>query len=208
MTTTTLRRLASGPVLALAMSLLCACATHPAGPITTQDLAAAQSFRPFTVYWVGRSFDGVPLTAADTRQDYDATVGERVYYGNCDKPKSILSTTGCQLPLEIATVNYRAINSRGNEGLGTRTNEVIRGVPAVVFDSGRSIQLYTGRLAIDIYADGAARALAAARAVVPMNRPDTPAADRLVQPKFRKDVDPHLLAIAAQLSPAKRSKTS
>jgi hypothetical protein len=205
MTTTTLRRLASSAVLVLATSVLSGCSTHPAGPITPEDLALARSFRPFTVYWVGRSFDGVPLTAADTRKDYVATVGERVYYGNCDKPKSVLSTAGCQLPLEIATVKYRAINSRGNEGLGTRTNTVIRGVPAVVFDAGRSIQLYTGRLAIDIYADTRVRALGAARAVVPMNRPDTRQAEVLALPIFRKDVDPQLVAIAGRLAVARRA---
>jgi hypothetical protein len=200
MTTTTLRRLASCAVVVLATSLLCGCATHPAGPITTRDLDVARSFRLFTVYWVGRSFGGVPLTAADTQRDYDATAGERVYYGNCDKQSSPVSTVGCRLPLEIATVVYHAIDSRRNEGLGTRTNTTIRGVPAVIFNSGRSIQLYTADLAIDIYADSPARALAAAAAVVPMNRPADTHADVLAPPHFAKDVDPQVLAIERQLS--------
>jgi hypothetical protein len=203
MTTTMLRRLASCAVVALAASLLCGCATHPAGPITTRDLDVARSFRLFTVYWVGRSFDGVPLTAADTQRDYDATAGERVYYGNCDKQSSPVSTVGCRLPLEIATVEYHMIDSRRNEGLGTRTDTSIRGVPAVIFNAGRSIQLYTDELAIDIYADTPARALAAAQAAVPMNRPHDKDPDVLDPPDFAKDVDPRVLAIERQLSAAR-----
>jgi hypothetical protein len=202
MTTTTLRRLASSAVLILAVPLLSGCTTHPAKPISTKDLAVAQRFRLFTVYWVGRSFDGVALTAADTQRDYDAVVGERVYYGNCDKQKSITSTAGCLLPLEIATVDYHKIDSRRNEGLGTRVNTSIRGVPAVIFNAGKSIQLYTDRLAIDIYADTAARALGAARAVVPMNRRGNPRPGLLAPPRFSKDVDPRLLVIERQLSAA------
>ncbi|HWH12603.1 MAG TPA: hypothetical protein VG165_15885 [Solirubrobacteraceae bacterium] len=205
MTTSTLRRLASGAVLALVLGLLSGCATHPAGPISTKDLDVARDFRLFTVYWAGRSFDGVALTAADTQRDYDAVAGERVYYGNCDKQSSLVSTVGCELPLEIATVEYHQIDSRGNEGLGTRTNTSIRGVPAVIFDSGRSIQLYTAGLAIDIYADSAARALAAARAVVPMNRANDPHPDLLSPPRFSKDVDPGLLVIERQLGAARQA---
>lgn len=203
MTTTTPRRLASRAVVVLATSLLCGCATHPAGPITTKDLDVARSFRLFTVYWVGRSFDGVALTAADTQRDYDATAGERVYYGNCDKQSSPVSTVGCRLPLEIATVEYHTIDSRQNEGLGTRTDTAIRGVPAVIFNGGRSIQLYTAELAIDIYADTPARALAAAQAAVPMNRPHDKHPDVLDPPQFGKDVDPRILAVERQLTAAR-----
>lgn len=195
-------------MLALALGLLTGCTTHPAGPISTGDLDTAQSFRLFTVYWVGPSFDGVPLTAADTQRDYDAAAGERVYYGNCDKQASIISTVGCRLPLEIATVEYHMIDSRRNEGLGTRTNTVIRGVPAVIFNAGRSIQLYTDQLAIDIYADSPARALAAARSVVPMNRPEDPHPDLLSPPQFAKDVDPELLVIERRLTAARTAATA
>jgi hypothetical protein len=207
MTTTTLRRLASSAVLALAVTLITGCTTHPAGPISTADLDVARDFRLFTVYWVGRSFDGVPLTAADTQRDYDAIVGERVYYGNCDK-QPVLSTVGCRLPLEIATVEYHMVDSRGNVGLGTRTNTVIRNVPAVIFNAGRSIQLYTDELAIDIYADTPARALAAARAVVPLNRLDDPDPTVLDPPQFSKDVDPELLAIERTLTTARTAQAA
>ncbi len=203
MTTTALRRLASGAMLMLATTLVCACTTHPARPIATGDLEQARSFRLFTVYWVGRSFDGVPLTAADTQRDYAAAAGERVYYGNCDKQASLLSTAGCQLPLEIATVEFRMINSRQNEGLGTRTNTTIRNVPAVVFNRGRSIQLYTAALAIEIYADSARRAMAAAESVVPMNRVHDLDPTVLNPPQFAKGVDPQLLQIERQISLAR-----
>jgi len=203
MTTTTLRRLASSAVVVIAASLLSGCATHPAGPISDQDLAIARSFRLFTVYWVGRSFDGVALTAADTQRDYNAVAGERVYYGNCDKPSSVVSTVGCRLPLEIATVEYYKIDSRRNIGLGTRTVTAIRGVPAVIFDGGRSIQLYTAKLAIDIYADTPERAMAAAQLVGPMNRSGGGRSGALKLPVFAKDVDPRLRVIEHQLTAAR-----
>jgi hypothetical protein len=203
MTTTTLRRLASSAVVVIAASLLSGCATHPAGPISEQDLAVARSFRLFTVYWVGRSFDGVALTAADTQRDYNAVAGERVYYGNCDKPSSVVSTVGCRLPLEIATVEYYKIDSRRNIGLGTRTVTAIRGVPAVIFDGGRSIQLYTAKLAIDIYADTPERATAAAQLVGPMNRTAGGRSGALKLPVFAKDIDPRLRVIEHQLTAAR-----
>ena len=49
-----------------------------------------------------------------------------------------------------------------NAPLGPQRNIVVRGVPATVYDEGRSIEIYTGRVAIDVFSNSFARALAAA----------------------------------------------
>ncbi len=180
------------------LGLLGGCATHPAPPISATDLALAQQFPLFTVFWVGPRFDGVDLTAADSKREYDASVGMRVYYGNCRANSSILSTSGCQLPLEIATVLYRP---HTNEGLGSRREIAIRGVPAEVFNHGSSIELYTGHLAVDIYAESPALALAAANALYPLNHTG-PTAVTLAPPRFGPGVDPNVQALAARLAAA------
>jgi hypothetical protein len=47
----------------------------------------------------------------------------------------------------------------------------VRGVPATVYDEGRSIELYTGRVAVDIFSDTYAHALRAANELLPLNAP-------------------------------------
>ena len=47
----------------------------------------------------------------------------------------------------------------------------MRGVPATVYDEGRSIEIYSGRVAIDIFSDTFAHALTAANELLPLNAP-------------------------------------
>ena len=49
-----------------------------------------------------------------------------------------------------------------NSALGPQRNALIRGVPATIYDEEHSIELYSGRLAIDVFSDTFAHALAAA----------------------------------------------
>ncbi len=195
---TTVRRRARPWSLICLVGVLAGCNTHPPPPIPDADLRLAQSFPLYTTFWVGRTFHGIDLTAADSKRDYDATVGMRVYYGTCRKPSSILSTSGCQLPLEIATVLYRP---HTNEGLGARREAVIRGVPAEIFNGGSSIELYSGHLAIDIYADSPSLARAAAEALVPLNRAP-PASRSFAPPRLGAGSDPRVKAIADGLAAA------
>ena len=44
-------------------------------------------------------------------------------------------------------------------------------MPATIYDGGRSIELYSGRLAIDVFSDSLAEALDAVRALRPVNAP-------------------------------------
>jgi hypothetical protein len=168
------RRLRRAANAALTLAVLCSalalggCSTSHPGPIAASALVEAQTFPYFRVYWVGPSFDGHPLTAADGLKGYIDTVGDSVYYGDCVQSKGIFGGGSCLLPLQVTTVIY-ALHS--NAALGPQSNMLVRGVPATVYDEGRSIEIYTGRLAIDIFSDTYAQALQASSELLPLNAP-------------------------------------
>jgi hypothetical protein len=151
---------------AAALAAGCGTTSHP-GPIGSSELAEAQTFPYYRIYWAGPTFQGQPLVAADGRKSYNASVGDSVYYGDCARGHGVFGGGGsCQLPLQVTTVIYRL---HSNTPLGPQRNMLIRGVPATVYDEGRSIELYSGRLAIDIFSDTYSRARAAALRLRPLN---------------------------------------
>jgi hypothetical protein len=144
----------------------CATTTHPA-PIGAGELAEAQTFPYYRLYWAGPRFQGQPLVAADGRRSYNISLGDSVYYGDCARGHGVFGGGGsCQLPLQVTTVIYRL---HSNAALGPQRNILVRGVPATVYDEGHSIELYSGRQAIDIFSDTYARARAAVLALRPVN---------------------------------------
>ncbi len=159
---------------ALTVAAICAaaaaggCGTSHPQPVAASELAEAQTFPYYRVYWVGPSFDGHPLAAADGLKGYIDTVGDSVYYGDCVQGKGIFGGGSCLLPLQVTTVIY-ALHS--NAALGAQSNMLVRGVPATVYDEGRSIEIYTGRVAIDIFSNTFAHALQASRELRPLNAP-------------------------------------
>jgi hypothetical protein len=157
--------------LMLAALALPGCSTGHPGLISRGDLAEAQTFPYYRVYWVGRHFQGQPLAAVDGVKSYLPNVGDSVYYGDCVQKKGIFGGGSCTLPLQITTLVYRL---HTNKALGPQRNILIRGVPAVVYDEGRSIELYSGRLAVDIFSDTFAHGLAAAQQMLPVNAPGSP----------------------------------
>jgi hypothetical protein len=169
------RRARAWPAYALAVLAACACvllaggcATGHPGPISAQELAEAQSFPYFPVYWVGPDFAGHRLSTADGLHGYIEKIGDSVYYGDCVKTKGVFGGGSCGLPLQVTTVIYR---NHSNAPLGKQHNIIVRDVPATVYDGGRSIEIYTGRVAIDIFSDKYAHAIAAAQRVLPINAP-------------------------------------
>jgi hypothetical protein len=162
------RRLGACALLTSALAVAAGCATGHPSPLRSSALAEAQTFPYFPVYWVGRSFEGYALGAVDGRKTYIASVGDSVYYGDCAQRKGIFGGGSCLLPLQVNTVIY-ALHS--NSGLGAQRNLLLRGVPATAFDGGRSIELYTGRVAIDVFSDTPARALRAVARLKPVNAP-------------------------------------
>jgi hypothetical protein len=166
----------AGPALAALCAAVLAggCATAHPRAITATALAEAQTFPYYRVYWVGPTFAGQPLAAADGLNGYINTVGDSVYYGDCVHGKGIFGGGSCLLPLQITTVIYRL---HSNSSLGPQLNTVVRGVPATVYDEGRSIEVYSGRVAIDIFSDTFSHALAAATELLPLNAPGSASGD-------------------------------
>jgi hypothetical protein len=154
-----------GALAAGALSLF-GCGGHAAPPVDRAAIQIGRQFPYFRVYWVGARFQGVPVTAIGGRSGYERSSGTNVAYGDCERTKGLLSTGPCVLPLEVNTKIFRA---QDNRSLGNQRNVALRCVPATVFDGGRSIQIYTGRVVVSIYADSAARALGAAAALRPLN---------------------------------------
>ncbi len=158
---------------ALTLAAICAalaaggCGTSHPKPILASELAEAQTFPYYRVYWVGPSFDGQPLAAADGLRTYIDSIGDSVYYGDCVQSKGIFGGGSCALPLQVTTVIYKL---HSNASLGTQSNMLVRGVPATVYDEGRSIEIYTGRVAIDIFSDTYAHALQASGELRPAER--------------------------------------
>jgi hypothetical protein len=170
-TPTTRARLRAGTGLLIAcaagaLAAGCAGTGHPPA-IRARELAEAQTFPYYRIYWTGPLFEGQPLVAADGRKGYNSEVGDSVYYGDCARGHGVFGGGGsCTLPLQVTTVIYRL---HSNQPLGPQRNMLIRGVPATVYDEGRSIELYSGRVAIDIFSDTFARARAAALQLRPLN---------------------------------------
>jgi hypothetical protein len=172
---------------ACALLALCAiagatggCSTGQPRPIDAGALAEAQTFPYFRIYWVGPTFEGHPLAAVDGQKGYNPGVGDSVYYGDCVQKKGIFGGGSCLLPLQVTTVIYRL---HSNATLGPQRNLLVRGVPATAYDEGRSIELYSGRVAIDIFSDTFSHALSAATQLRPLNAPGS-AAGNLPPPVY------------------------
>jgi hypothetical protein len=159
-----------GMVVTLAASVLMAsgCSTGHPQPLSATALETAQTFPYYPIYWAGARFDAYPLTAVDGMKGYLSTIGDSVYYGDCVHKAGVLDGGSCVLPLQVTTVIYRL---HSNAALGPQRNTVLRGVPAVIYDKGRSIELYSGRVAIDVFSASLPQALQAAAQLRPLNVP-------------------------------------
>lgn len=156
-------------ILLAAALLAGGCATNQPTPLTVRELAEAQTFPYYRVYWVGPHFGAYRLVAADGRESYTGSIGDSVYYGNCLPGKtSALGGGGCELPLRVTTLIY---TRHANASLGAQRNTVLRGVPAVIYNGGDTVELYSGRVAIDVFSDDLSEALRAIRAIRPLNAP-------------------------------------
>jgi hypothetical protein len=158
------RSRASSIAFAIALIIFCVCLAgcgteHP-HQIAPRELAEAQTFPYYRTYWAGPTFQGHPLAAADGLRGYIEKIGDSVYYGDCVQSKGIFGGGSCLLPLQVTTVFYRL---HSNAPLGPQHNILLRDVPATVYDEGRSIEIYTGRVAVDVFSD--------AMQILPLNAP-------------------------------------
>jgi hypothetical protein len=164
-----------------AAALLSGCGTTHPPPITSAALSEAQTFPYFNIYWAGPTFAGSPLAAVDGLKSYSAGIGDSVYYGDCVSGKGLLGGGGsCLLPLQVTTVIY---GLHSNSALGPQRNTLVRGVPATIYNEERSIELYSGQLAIDVFSNTLPHALAAANQLRPLNAPGS-ASGKLPPPVY------------------------
>jgi hypothetical protein len=188
-------------IAALSLALLsggCAITRHPP-PLDERTLAEAQTFPYYKVYWAGPKFEGRPLAAADGLKNYNAGFGDSVYYGDCVHGKGIFGGGSCLVPLQLTTVVYRL---HSNSTLGPQRNAVIRGVPATIYDEGRSIEIYTGRVAVDVFSDKFERAWRAGQQVLPINAPGSSSGDLpppIYCPGLSGPIDAQLQSVLARL---------
>jgi hypothetical protein len=167
-------RLACATAALALLATGCGATEHPPR-LSEAALVEAQTFPYFRIYWVGPRFEGRPLAAVDGTESYSTTIGDSVYYGDCVTNKGVLGGGGsCRLPLQVTTVIYRR---HSNAPLGPQSNVLIRGVPGVVYDEGRSIELYTGRTSIDIFSATPAGTQRAAWALRTLNTPSSTSTD-------------------------------
>ena len=142
----------------------------------------AREFEEFPVYWLGESFQGLPLVAVH-RMDYPGRWPGEIYnlpwhevrfiYGDCTIAPG---ETGCPAPLSMHTRPYCEVPPEViADAVKIGPPEVIRG--AVVQRMGRShMQLWTSNVAIGIDATDETLLEEAARNLVRLNgdKPSSP----------------------------------
>lgn len=158
------------PLAALCTATLCAlalgaCADTLQNRPIPHNILEGLIGAPVPVYWLGGSFEGMPISEAT----FDPSGSYSVHYGNCLEG----GQGTCVTPVRIVTSPDNSFLP-GGSAPSTRTR--IRGVPAVIVQAGRSIVLATADVVVDIYATSARAAAAAARTAVPINVPGEPEA--------------------------------
>ena len=157
---------ASAALLALAGLGLGACAN------TLQNQPVAPSFLEplvlqgeYPVYWLGGAFRGLPIisVARDPGGAYS------IKYGNCTQGGENV----CVTPLEVVTSPDNSFRPGGST---PQRRISVRGVASTAEQGGRTIEVSTGGVVVDVYADSAALARAAAETMVSINAVELPGA--------------------------------
>jgi hypothetical protein len=156
------------PVLAALVVTVAGCIgpfgdeTEPKSDYTLDEVPS----RPGSaLYYVGGSFEGLPLTAI---------VGARAYpsfiYGDCEiENQGWFQDGGCPPPLSIqheSTASYKANLARLAPSV-TCIRTTVRGVPAATIGGG--LRVFTREMAITIYANARGQARRAAEALRPVD---------------------------------------
>lgn len=160
-----MRRLAASSLALLCAVGLCSCGnTLQVQPIPHNTLEGL-IVSPFPVYWLGRSFQGMEVTEAT----HDPGGAYSVQYGNCAQG----GEGSCLPPLRVVTSPDNSFLPGGSIP-STRTS--IRGVSAMLAQSGSTVVLATAGVVVDVYATNPHTAQAAARTMVPINEVGAPEA--------------------------------
>ena len=120
--------------------------------------AHAGSFERFALYWLGDSFEGLPLAAVtrrtDARVDGESVRADFVgfVYGDC----VARDESGCAPPLEVQV--WPACERTLADYTLTPSADplpheptIVRGVPAAYFEEGLRLELYAGDVTIVVF---------------------------------------------------------
>jgi len=165
-------------LLALCAVAVGACANTLQDQPIPHNILESLLTAPYSVYWLGGSFQGMAITEA-TR---DPSGAFRVQYGDCLQG----GQSTCVPALRVIT---SPDNSFLPVGSLPHTTARVRGVAAVVAQGGRTIEIATGGVVVSIYAQNARLAGAAAQTIVPINaigKPEGPLPGRLPDTGFAR----------------------
>jgi hypothetical protein len=156
--------LAAAALLALGGLALGGCAN------TLQSQSVAPGFleplamqEEYPVYWLGGTFRGLPIISVA----HDASGSYTIKYGNCRQGGENV----CVTPLEIVTSPDNSFRPGGSTPQRAIS---VRGAASTLAQSGRTIEVSTGGVVVDVYADSVALARAAAEAMVSINAVQLP----------------------------------
>jgi len=121
---------------------------------------------PYPVYWLGGSFEGHHITEVV----HDPGGATSIQYGDCLEG----GQGTCVAPLQVVTSPDNSFLPGGASA--PRRAVGIRGVAAVSAQGGRTVEIPTGGVVVDIYAATARLAASAAQSVVPINAVGEPQA--------------------------------
>ena len=131
--------------------------------LSRDDAERAQNEAGVRIYWLGESFEGLPLTRADV----DGPRRAALTYGECDGESEGFDSFRCTGPqIQIQHFPFTAVGWR--IASGCRTLPTVRGVPTLRHDG---LVLVTGDGIVKVYARNAAQDLRVARSVTPINDP-------------------------------------
>ncbi len=160
-----MRRLAACSLAALCALALGACANTLQDRPIPHNILEGLIVAPFPVYWLGGSFHGLAVSEAS----HDPSDSFSVQYGDCLQG----GEGGCVTPLRVVTSPDNSFLPGGSTPSATTR---IRGLAAKLAQAGRTIVIATGGVVVDIYAQRASTAAAAARTIVPINAVGSPEA--------------------------------
>jgi hypothetical protein len=158
-------RLAALPLAGLCALALAGCGNTLQDQPIPHNTLEGLIVSPYPVYWLGASFRGLAISEAT----HDPGGAFSVQYGDC--------VEGGQATCLPA---LRVVSSPDNSflAIGTlaHTSTRVRGVPAVLAQGGRTIEIPTGEIIVSIHARTPAMAQAAAQTLAPINRIGAPEA--------------------------------
>ena len=161
-------RLRARPLAALAALCtlaLAACGNAVQDQPVPHNILEGMLVTPFPVYWLGGTFQGLAITEGT----HDPSGAFSIGYGDCLEG----GQGTCVPPLRVVTSPDNSFLPGGSTASRAAR---LRGVAAVVAVGGKTIEIPTGGVVVDIHARDARLADEAAQAIVPINARGAPGA--------------------------------